>query len=127
MSALAGGTEAQVVAESVAAWVGRDVLDLDGEKIGKLNDVFYDAETDVPAFVAVKRGFVGKRLTLVPLGGASVGPQHLRVKYRKSDVKDAPSHDADTELSVEGEADAYKYFGLQYTTAGDGARRLAKR
>jgi hypothetical protein len=116
-----------VVAESVADWVGQDVLDPDGEKVGKLADVLYDAETDVPAFVSVKSGLVGKHLSLVPLDGATVGPQHLRVQYRKADVKDAPNYEIGTELSIEDEAEAYKFFGLQYTTAGDGARRLAKR
>jgi hypothetical protein len=127
MTAPAGATASQIVAENVGDWKGQDVLDLDGEKVGKLEDVFYDGETDVPAFVAVKSGVIGKHLTLVPLAGASVGPQHLRVNYRKSEVKDAPNYDTDTELSVDGEAEAYKFFGLEYTTAGEGARRLAKR
>jgi hypothetical protein len=116
-----------VVAESMSDWVGKDVVDAEGEKVGKLDGVFYDAEVDIPAFVAVKSGLVGKHLTLIPLDDASVTPDHLRVAYRKAMIKDAPSYDTDTELSVEGEADAYKYYGLAYSTAGDGARRLAKR
>jgi PRC-barrel domain len=116
-----------VVAESLADWLGKDVLDADGEKVGKLDGVFYDAEVDVPSFVAVKSGLVGKHLTLVPLQDASVSPDFLRLGYRKAMIKDAPNYDTDTEMTVEGEADAYKYFGLEYTTAGDGARRLAKR
>jgi len=127
MSTPARGAESLVVAESVSDWKGQDVLSVDGEKVGKLEEVFYDGETDVPAFAAVKSGVIGKHLTLVPLAGASVGPQHLRVNYPKSEVKDAPSYDTDAELSVAGEAEAYTYFGLDYSTAGEGARRLAKR
>jgi hypothetical protein len=123
-------TDAQgtpVMAENVADWKGQEVLDLDGEKVGKLEDVFYDGETDEPAFAAVKSGVIGKHLTLVPLGGASVAPGHLRVGYRKSAVKDAPSFDTDAELSLDDEAEAYRFYGLAYAPAGAGARRLAKR
>jgi hypothetical protein len=124
---VSGTTGAPVVAENIADWIGKDVLGSDGDKLGKLDDVFYDAEVDVPTFVAVKSGLVGKHRTLVPLAGGSVGPDHLRLAYRKNDIKDAPSVDTDTELSVDDEAESYKYFGMPYTTAGDGARRLAKR
>jgi uncharacterized protein YrrD len=127
MSAPTGGTESLIVAENVADWKGQDVLDLEGEKVGKLEDVYYDGETDVPAFVTVKSGTFGKHLTLVPLARASVGPQHLRVSYRKGEIKDAPNFPTDTELSMDGEAEAYKFFGIEYTAAGEGARRLAKR
>jgi hypothetical protein len=116
-----------IPAENIAEWKGQDVLDPDGSKLGKLEDVLYDAETDVPAFAAVKSGKIGKHLTLVPLTGASVGPDHVRLQYRKSEVKDAPSYDTDAELSVKDEADAFDYFGIAYSTAGQGARRLAKR
>ena len=116
-----------VVAENVADWRGSDVLDLDGQKLGKLEDVFYDAETDVPVFVSVKSGTFGKRSTLMPLTGASVGPKFLRVDYTKQDLKDAPSYSPEMELSVDEEAEAYKFFSMEYATAGHGARRLARR
>ena len=113
--------------ENLGDWRGQNVVDPDGEKIGSLEELFYDGETDTPAFIAVKSGLIGKHLTLVPLAGASVGRDYLRVAHRKARVKDAPDHDTDTELTVEDETTAYGYYGLTYATAGHGARRLAKR
>src|SRR4051794_19293175 len=112
--------------EDVKDWFGKDVIDTDGEKLGKLEDVLYDIEADAPAFAAVKSGTFSKHLTLVALDGASAGQSHQRVPVDKNRFKKAPSFDPDAELSLEDEASAYGYYGLEYRPAGDGARRLAK-
>jgi uncharacterized protein YrrD len=113
--------------ENIADWRGQDVVDRKGDKLGKLAEIYFDGETDEPSFIAVKSGLVNKSITLVPLGGASVGRDYLRVDQAKSDVKKAPSFDTDRELSLNDEARAYRHFGLDYEPAGEGARRLAKR
>jgi hypothetical protein len=121
-------TSGTVVAESVADWRGHEVVDLDGDKLGKLEDVFYDVESDDAVFITVKMGgLLGKRLTLVAISGASVTPDVLRVNYRKSEVKDAPSYDPDMQLTVDQEAGAYQHYGLDYAEAPGSARRLARR
>jgi uncharacterized protein YrrD len=112
--------------EDLKDWVGQEVLDLQGEKVGKLEDVFYDTESDMPVFAAVKSGLFGKHLTLVALRGASAGRDHLRVAAEKSEFKKAPSFDPATELSIEDEAAAYEHYGLEYRPTDAGARRLAK-
>jgi sporulation protein YlmC with PRC-barrel domain len=113
--------------ENIADWRGQEVVDRQGEKLGKLEEVYFDGETDEPAFAAVKSGLVNKSLTLVPLAGASVGHDYVRVDQAKSDVKKAPSFDTDAELSLNEEARVYRHYGLEYAPAGSGARRLAKR
>jgi sporulation protein YlmC with PRC-barrel domain len=45
------------------------LVDRNGEKIGKLQDVYVDVETDEPQFATVKEGIIGRHLTFVPLGG----------------------------------------------------------
>jgi hypothetical protein len=115
-----------ITIEDVKAWRGQTVLDADGEKLGKLEEVYYDTETDLPAFGAVKSGTFGKHVTLVPLEAATAGQDYLRVGVGKSAFKKAPSFDPDAELSVEDEMGAYGHFGLEYRPAGQGARRLAK-
>ena len=44
-----------------------------------------------------------------------------------SSFKKAPSYDTDVELTLDDEAETFKHYGLEYTPAGSGARRLAKR
>jgi PRC-barrel domain len=113
--------------ENLADWRGQEVVDPSGEKLGKLEDIYYDGETDEPAFAAVKTGLVSKSLTLVPLARASVGRDYVRVDRRKAVFKKAPSFDTDRELSLDDEAATYEHYSLEYSPAGEGARRLAKR
>jgi sporulation protein YlmC with PRC-barrel domain len=40
---------------NLADWHGKLLVDLNGAKIGKLQDVYVDVETDEPQFAAVKR------------------------------------------------------------------------
>jgi sporulation protein YlmC with PRC-barrel domain len=121
-----GATTQSIVIEDIKDWRGQDVLDSQGEKLGKLEDVYYDTESDAPAFGAIKSGLVGKHITLVPLAGATAGQSYIRVRTAKERFKDAPSIDPETELTSELEAGSYQHFGLEYRPVGAGARRLAK-
>ena len=113
--------------ENITDWRGQDVVDPAGEKLGKLEQVYFDGETDDATFIAVKSGTFSKNLTLVPLAKASVGRDYVRVDHAKSAFKKAPSYDTDVELTLDDEAETFKHYGLEYTPAGEGARRLAKR
>jgi hypothetical protein len=113
--------------ENLAQWRGVDVVDGQSEKLGKLDDVLYDGESDDPAFGAVRSGTLSKHLTLVPLLGATVGRDYVRVRSSKSSFKDAPSFDLETQLTIEEEASVYQFYGLDYTPTAQGGRRLAKR
>jgi hypothetical protein len=113
--------------ENIADWRGQEVVDPNGEKLGKLEEVYYDGETDEPSFIAVKTGLVSKSLTLVPLLRATVGRDYVRVDRRKAVFKKAPSFETGTELTLDDEAKTYEHYSMEYTPAGEGARRLAKR
>ena len=114
---------------NVADWHGQQIVDVDGEKIGKLEDVYVDVETDVPQFATVKEGLIGRHLTFVPLGGITVGPDELRVAVTKAQVQDAPNiAQQGEELSQEDESALYHHFELNFTPiATESGRRLAKR
>ena len=93
--------------ENITDWLGQDVIDSVGEKLGKLEHVYFDGETDVPTFIAVKSGTFSKSLTLVPLAEASVGRDYVRVSRSKGEVKKAPSYDTDVELTLDDEAGTF--------------------
>ena len=60
--------------QNIAEWHGKTLIDLDGEKIGKLEEVYVDVQTDEPIFGTVKEGMFSRHLTFVPLGGIEIGP-----------------------------------------------------
>jgi hypothetical protein len=114
---------------SVAEWHGKDLIDRDGETIGKLERVYFDVETDEPQFATVKEGFMGRHMTFVPLVGATIGPDALRVSVSRNQVKDAPTigQDGDS-LSTADESALYHHFELNYTpTSTTTGQRLARR
>jgi uncharacterized protein YrrD len=114
---------------NVAEWHGKQLVDVDGEKIGKLEDVYVDVETDVPQFATVKEGFIGRHLTFVPLGGIKVGPDELQVAVTKAQVQSAPNLEQHgEELSQEDESALYHHFELNYVPPStESGRRLARR
>jgi PRC-barrel domain len=114
---------------NVAAWHGKALVDRYGDKIGKLQDVYVDVETDEPQFATVKEGFIGRHLTFVPLGGVMVAPDELRVSASKQQVKDAPNIEQHgEELSQADESALYHHYELNYTPpAAESGRRLARR
>jgi len=114
---------------NVAEWHGKMLVDREGEKIGKLQDVYVDVETDVPQFATVKEGLIGRHLTFVPLGGITVGPDELKVAVRKSQVEDAPDLEMHgDELSQADESGLYHHYELNYTPPDTASgRRLARR
>ena len=114
---------------SVADWQGKMLIDRNGEKIGKLQDVYVDVETDEPQFGTVKEGFIGRHLTFVPLGGITVGPDDLQVAVTKAQVESAPNIEQHgEELSQADESALYHHFELNYTPPDtESGRRLARR
>ena len=114
---------------NVAEWDGRMLTDRDGEKIGKLQDVYVDVETDEPQFATVKEGFIGRHLTFVPLGGIEVGPDSLTAAVSKAQVEDAPNIEQHgEELSQADESALYHHYELNYTPPDtQSGRRLARR
>jgi uncharacterized protein YrrD len=114
---------------NVAEWHGKLLIDAEGEKIGKLEDVYVDVETDVPQFATVKEGFIGRHLTFVPLDGIKVGPDELQVAVTKEQVQAAPNIEQHgEELSQADESALYHHYELNYTPPNsESGRRLARR
>jgi uncharacterized protein (TIGR02271 family) len=94
---------------------GSNVVGSGGEKIGSVDDIYLDRETDKPEWAAVNTGFFGTRSTFVPLAEASQQGNDIVVPYDKNTVKGAPNVDAGGELSQEQEAELYSYYGLEYS------------
>ena len=118
-----------VTHRNIAEWHGKQLVDRDGEKIGKLEDVYVDVETDEPTFGTAKEGFIGRHLTFVPLAGITIGPNSLQVPVSKEQVKDAPNIETEgDELSQADESNLYHHYELNYTPPDtESGRRLARR
>jgi uncharacterized protein (TIGR02271 family) len=89
---------------------GAPVYDNAGEKIGKVEEIFYDQQTHVPEWVGIGTGFFGTKRVLVPVSGAQVAEDGLMVAFSKDQVKDSPDIDEE-DISPQCEAELAAYYG----------------
>ena len=102
---------------AVAEWRGSNVVASDGGKIGSIEEIYLDADTNKPEWLAVKTGMFGSKVSFVPIAQASEVDGDVQVPYDKAQVKDAPTAEPDGELSQEEEASLYRHYGFEYSEA----------
>jgi uncharacterized protein (TIGR02271 family) len=99
--------------------IGTTAVDADGDKIGKVSEIYLDDETGRPEWATVHTGLFGTKETFVPLAQADLSGDNLRLPYDKAKVKDAPKIDTDGHLSPQEEQELYRYYGLGSGTTTD--------
>jgi hypothetical protein len=71
-------------------WIGLQVDDRTGEKIGTIREVLLDPETEL-TWLRVQMGRFVRQFTLVPVTGEPIAARgHLQVDLRRCDVREAP-------------------------------------
>ena len=99
-------------------WQGRTMVGSDGEKIGKITDIYEDPDTGKPEWATVSSGLFGTKSNFVPLAGAAPAGEDVRAQVTKDQVKDAPGVENDGELSEPEEQRLFEHYGVPYTTEG---------
>src|SRR5215216_1161775 len=94
-------------------YAGYEVYDRQGEKIGKVDDLFVN-ENDQPEYIGVKTGLFGLKSTLIPWELLRVDEERrlIEVLESKDRVKDAPNFDDEEDITPEHEDRVYSHFGL---------------
>src|SRR5215210_832233 len=100
--------------EDFSAWPGRDVVTHDGERLGAVELIFLDEATEVPEWVLVRLGEEDPP-AFVPLAGAKVEEQAIRVEQDRERVAAAPRLDVDTTLTIAEVRQLYDHYGLAYS------------
>jgi uncharacterized protein (TIGR02271 family) len=96
----------------LTAMHGDAVYDANGDKIGSVQEIFYDNDTRQPEWIGIGTGFLRTKRVLVPVAGASVSDDGITVRYDKDQVKDSPTVDGD-EIDESTERELYRYYGMQ--------------
>jgi uncharacterized protein (TIGR02271 family) len=94
---------------------GATVHGSDGAKLGKVDAIYFDNDTNRPEWAAVKSGLFGSHVSLVPLQQGSWNGSTLTVPFDKDAIQAAPHHDPDSELSPSDEDDLYRHYGVSST------------
>jgi uncharacterized protein (TIGR02271 family) len=102
----------ELTLDRLADMRGTAVYAEDGDRIGNVEEIYYDEDTRQPEWIGIGVGFLGMRRVVVPVQGASTTDDGITVPYAKDQVKDAPGIDGD-EIGESTERDLYSHYGLQ--------------
>ena len=91
---------------------GEDLYDGDGDKIGSIEEIYLDAETDDPEWAVVQTGLLGTKRLFVPLRDLTDEQGRLTVPYDKDTVKDAPQIAHDGAISKDEQAELLRHYGV---------------
>ncbi|MGP4021070.1 PRC-barrel domain-containing protein [Saccharopolyspora sp. 5N708] len=94
--------------------IGTPVFDRDGNRIGRVGNVYVDDATHQPEWVTVRIGMFGVRETFVPLTGASTEENRLDLDVSKERVKNAPRVEAEHgHLSDQEGRELYQHYSQE--------------
>jgi uncharacterized protein (TIGR02271 family) len=102
-------------------WRGREVIGSDGEKIGKVDEIYLDTGSGDPEWLSINTGLFGMKSSFAPIQGAQPEGGAVRIAYTKEQVKDAPSVEPDQELNDSEERALWSHYGLDYDSGYSGA------
>jgi uncharacterized protein (TIGR02271 family) len=108
--------------EELQNMTGRTAVDAEGNKIGKIGQVYVDDQTGQPLWVTISTGLFGTKESFAPLYGSSTSGEDLQLAVSKDMVKDAPGVDPDGHISESDNDALYTYYAghLGGTTAPTG-------
>jgi hypothetical protein len=93
---------------------GFTVVDPNGEKIGKIDDLYVGGDRQ-PRYLGVKMGFLGSKMTFIPVQlvtQVDLNQQLLYLSVPKDVAKSAPVFDRDHDFTPEDEVLIWKQYGL---------------
>src|SRR3954464_8725880 len=95
--------------------IGTTAYSADGDKLGKVGQLFLDDQTGRPEFVTVNTGLFGTKETFIPVSDASFNGDRLTLPFGKDRISDAPKVDAEGgHLDQSEERRLYEYYGMSY-------------
>lgn len=107
--------------ENVEQWKGQDVVDTEGDRIGKVEEILFDSRSGQPTLAVVKAGLISKSHVLVPLAGASLARDHVRLAYPKELVESAPQLDSSAGVTRDDELMLARHYSVTAPDHDDAA------
>jgi uncharacterized protein (TIGR02271 family) len=103
--------------EELTQVIGAQMYSDDGDKIGRVGQVYLDDYSQQPQWLTVNTGLFGTNESFVPIDRAEFSGDRVTVPFSKDHVKDAPNVAADGHISIEEEQALYRHYGLDYGTS----------
>ncbi|WP_272267045.1 PRC-barrel domain-containing protein [Rhodococcus sp. Rp3] len=82
----------------------------DGDKLGRVGEVYLDNDTGRPAWITVVTGLFGTRRHFAPIDEAELDSSGVRLPFDKDTITGAPNIDENGELTPLEEDELYRYY-----------------
>ncbi len=105
----------------VLEWHGRTVVATDGDKLGKIEQIYFDQETNRPEWALIDTGMFAGKSSFMPLQGATSDGEQVTAAYSKDQVKAAPQIKPTRTISQAEEAELYRHYGVEYGESRSGS------
>lgn len=115
-----------MLVEQVEQWIGCEVIDPDGESVGKLTEVYFRGAD--PVLITTKGGRLTRKRRLVPLDGAVASREYLRVSFGVDHLVETTS--SDEHLTAADLAVVAEHYGAAHAanvSELEGSRARAER
>jgi hypothetical protein len=97
---------------SAETWIGFEVDDLNGDRVGAVSGVFLDAESGDPAWLIAGLGRRRVKPVAVPLANCAAGTGRVWVAHDRGTLNAAPTVDPNRPLLREHELAICEHFGI---------------
>ncbi len=104
--------------QDVLALRGQELRGSDGEKLGTIEEIYLDTQSNEPEWALLTTGMFGTKQSFVPLAEMRQEGDTVTVPYDKATVKDSPNIDPDGQLSEREEGDLYRHYGRDFGSNG---------
>ena len=100
-------------------YIHRTAVNAEGNRIGKISQVYFDDQTGQALWLLVETGLFGTRQSFAPIRGSQIDGERVVLAVSKDQVKDAPNIDQDAHVD-DSEQDALRqYYSGSLGTAGE--------
>jgi uncharacterized protein (TIGR02271 family) len=107
--------------------MGYDVIDSTDHKVGSVDTIYLNTDTDTPEFLGIKAGWLSTSHYVVPSAQVQIDEANRRVRlpYASDQIKNAPQLNDDSEVSQDEERRIFDYYGLTSDAAVTGRSGMA--
>jgi hypothetical protein len=95
---------------------GRDLYASDGERLGTIDEIYYDRLSGVAAWFGFDTGLLPAKRLIVPVAGMSVEDDKVSIAYPSNVVAEQPEVELDDGLTSDAETLFSNYYGLGATS-----------
>jgi hypothetical protein len=101
-------------------YIHRAAVDAEGNRIGKISQVYLHEQTGQPQWVLVETGLFGTRQSFAPIRGSKLDGELVVLAVSKNQVKDAPNIDSGKQLN-DSDQEALRQHYSGYPGSAEGA------